>query len=86
MKETTKAKIREGKVVSAYLNQITWICVEGNECQHTLAKDAEITLNGKRSKLDDLKVNMPVRVTVCDEDDSKTSGISAERIKSIPYT
>lgn len=86
MKETTKAKIREGKVVSAYLNQITWIGVGGDHCQHHLTKDAKITLNGKRSKLDDLKVGMPVRVTVCEDDDSKTSCISAEKIKSIPYT
>ena len=41
MKETTKAKIHEGKVVNAYGNQITWICVEGSECQHTLAEDAK---------------------------------------------
>ena len=86
MKETTKAKNREGKVVSAYLNQITWICVDGDEWQHTLTKDARITLNGKRSKLDDLKVGMPVRVTLCHEDNSKTSCISAERIKLVPFT
>ena len=86
MKETTKAKIRKGKVVSAYLNQITWIAVDGDDWQHILTKDAKITLNGKRCKLDDLKVGMPVRVTVCDEDDSKTSCVSAEKIKSIPYT
>ena len=86
MKETAKAKIHEGKIVSAYGNQITWICVEGDDWQHTLAKDAKITLNGKPSKLDDLKVGMPVRVTVCDEDDSKTSCVSAEKIQSVPYT
>ena len=86
MKETTKANIRKGKVVSAYLNQITWIAVDGDDWQHTLTEDAKITLNGIRCKLDDLKVGMPVRVTVCDEDDSKTSCLAAEKIKSIPYT
>lgn len=86
MNETTNTKTVKGKVVSAYGNQITWICVEGVGRQHFLTKDAKITLNGKRCRLDDLKVNMPVQVTVCDDDESKTSRISAEKIKSIPYT
>ena len=86
MKETTKAKIREGKVVSAYSKQITWICVDGNECQHTLVEDAKISINGKPGKLNDLKVGMPVSVTVCDDDDTKTSCVSAETIKLVPYT
>lgn len=86
MNETTKARTVNGKVVSAYGNQITWICVEGVGRQHFLTKDANISLDGKRCRLDDLAVNMPVQVTVCDNDESKTTRISAENIKSIPYT
>ena len=82
----TRPEIREGKVVSAYRNQITWVSVEGDDWQHILTTDAQITLNGKLSKLDDLKVGMPVRVTVCADDDSKTSCISAQKIEMIPYT
>lgn len=84
MKET-KTEIHEGKVVSVSGNQITSTCVDGDEWQHTLAKDAKITLNGKQSKLDELKVGMPVRVTVCDEDDSKASCVSAGKKQSAPY-
>lgn len=85
MKEA-KPTILAGKIVNAFTNQITWICVNGNEQQHTLTKDAKITLDEKPSQLKQLKVGMPVRVTVFDEDDSKTSCIAAEKIKSIPFT
>ena len=78
--------VRKGKVVSAFGNQITWICVTGDECQHTLTDDAKITLNGKPCKLDDLRVGMPIRVTECAEDASKTTFVSAAKIQSIPYT
>lgn len=82
----TGSKIRKGKLVNAYGTQITWISVEGDECQHILTQDARITLDGKPSKLGDLRVGMPVRVTVCDADESKTSFIAAEKIKTVPYT
>ena len=84
MKETKPAT--RGKIVNAFTNQITWLCDEGNEQQHTLAEHATITLDGKPSKLDRLRVGMPVRVTSCDEDSSKTSCIAAENIKKIPFT
>lgn len=82
----TKPEKQEGKIVSAYGNQITWICVDGDDWQHILRTDTKITLDGKSSQLKDLKVGMPVRVTVCDKDNSKASCISAETIKSVPYT
>ena len=82
----SKPTSRAGKIVNAFTNQITWLCDEGNEQQHTLAEGARILLDGEPSKLDRLRVGMPVRVTVCIEDDSKTSLISAERIKRIPFT
>ena len=82
----TNPEILEGKIVNAFGNQITWICSEGNERNHTLVEGAKILLDGKPGKLDNLKVGMPVSVTVCDEDDSKTSCIAARRKKVIPYT
>ena len=81
----TKAETHEGKIVSVSGNQITSTCVEGDEWQYTLAKDAKITCDGKPSKLDELKVGMPVRVTACTDDDAKASCVSAGRKQSIPY-
>lgn len=86
MTNKEKRKQREGKVVNAYGNQITWICVTGEECQHTLTDDAKITLNGKPCKLGDLKVGMPIGVIECAEDKSKTSSVSAEKLQSVPFT
>ena len=85
MKEI-KPAIRAGKIVNAFTNQITWLCDEGNEQQHTLTKGATITLDGQPSKLDRLRVGMPVRVTLCTEDHSQTSCIAAEKIKKVPFT
>jgi uncharacterized Zn finger protein len=75
MKE--KPEIHEGKIVSVSENKITSTCVEGDEHHHTLAKGAKVTIDGKESKLTNLKVGMPVRVTTCADDDSKTSCVSA---------
>ena len=85
MKET-KPEIHEGKIVSVSETQIISTCVEGDEWQHTLAKDAKVTCDGKQSKLDDLMVGMPVRVSTCTDDDSKASCVSAGKKQSIPYT
>lgn len=76
MKETNP-KIHEGKIVNVSENKITSTCCEGDEHQHTLAKDAKVTCDGKQSKLENLKAGMPVRVTTCAEDDSKASCVSA---------
>ncbi len=85
MKET-RPEIHEGKIVSVSGNQITSTCVDGDEHHHTLIKGAKVTCNGKPGKLDDLQVGMPVRVTICAEDDSKTSCVSAGKKHSVPYT
>ena len=78
-------EVHEGKIISLSGNQITSTCVDGDEWQHTLTKDAKVTLDGKRIKLNDLKVGMPVRVTTCPDDDSKTSCVAAGKKQSIPY-
>lgn len=81
----TKPEIHEGKIVSVSETQITSTDVEGDEWQHVLTKDAKVTCDGKPSKLKALKVGMPVRVTTCAEDDSRTSCVSAGKKKSVPY-
>lgn len=83
--EDTKPKIHEGKIVSVSKTQITSTCVEGDEWQHTLIRDAKVTCDGKTSKLDELTIGMPVRVTTCSDDDSKASCVSAGKKQSIPY-
>lgn len=81
----TNPEIHEGKIVTVSETQITSTCVEGDEWQHTLTKDAKVTCDGKTSRLDELKVGMPVRVTTSVEDESKTSCVSAGKKKSAPY-
>ncbi len=83
--KATKSEIHEGKIVSVSGNKITSTGVKGNEHHYTLAKDAKVTFDGKTSKLSDLKVGMPVRVTTCAEDDSKASSVSAGKKQSVPY-
>ena len=73
----TNSTIHEGEIVNVSASVITSTCVEGDEWQHTLAKNAKVTCDGKPSKLADLKVGTAVRVTVCADDDSKTSCVAA---------
>jgi len=72
----TKTKY-EGKIVSVSADKITSTCSEGKEHHHTLAKDAKVTCDGKVSKLEDLKVGTPVRVTACENDKTTTSRVAA---------
>ena len=83
--KATKPETHEGKIVSVSGNQITSTCIEGDEHHHTLAKDARVTCDGKKSKLNDLKAGMPVRVTTCTDDDSQTSCVSAGKKQTVPY-
>ncbi len=80
-----KPKIHEGKIVSVTANEIISTCVEGDNHQHMLAKDAKVTSDGKASKLDQLKVGAPVRVTTCTDDDRKASVVAAGRKRTVPY-
>ena len=83
--KVSKPEIHKGKIVSVSENQITSTCVEGDKRQYTLAKDAKITCYGKPSTLDELKVGMPVEVTICADDESRASCVSAGKKQSVPY-
>ena len=83
MKET-RPEIHEGKIVSVSETQIISTCVEGDEWQHTLTKDAKVTCDGQPTNLKELKAGLPVRVTTCTEDDTKTSCVSAGKKQSAP--
>jgi hypothetical protein len=57
-------KAHEATVVKAGDGKIT-LTFKGDEKKHThdVAKDAKITLDGKKAKLEDLKEDFPVKVT-----------------------
>jgi hypothetical protein len=60
-----KPGTHEGKVVKTEAGKLTMTDKDGkNEHTHAIGADAKITLDGKESKLADLKVGYPVKVTV----------------------
>ena len=61
-------KVHEATVVKAGDAKIT-LTMKGDDKQHThdVAKDAEITLDGKAVKLEALKEGVPVKVTMDDK-------------------
>lgn len=83
--KATKPEIHEGKILSVSGDKIVSTCIAGDKHHHTLAKDAKVTCDGKQSKLEELKAGMPVRVTVCADDDTKASCVSAGRKKAVPF-
>ncbi len=65
-KDTTKTepKTHEGKVVKAADGKLTMKDTKDKEMIHTLSKDATITVDGKPAKLEDLKADMTITVTM----------------------
>ena len=61
-------KLHEATVVKAGDGKIT-LTFQGDDQKHThdVAKDAKITLDGKKAKLEDLKEDFPVKVTWDDQ-------------------
>jgi Cu/Ag efflux protein CusF len=55
----------EGKVVKAEVGKLTMTDKDGkNEHTHMIGPDAKITVDGKESKLTDLKAGYPVKVII----------------------
>ncbi len=69
------AKTQDGKVVSVVGDKLTSTCNKGQEHHHTVTKDAQITCDGKASKLTDLKVGTDIRMTCCKDDENKLMAI-----------
>lgn len=68
--EDEKPNVMEGKVVKAAEGKLVMTDKDGkNEHSHFVAKDATITIDGKASKLEDLKPGHMVRVTTKKRDD-----------------
>jgi len=72
----------EGKIISSTGDQLTMGDKDGqNKHSHTILRDTKITLDGKDSKLEDLKPGMEVRVTPKEGDKDKASRIEAKTAK-----
>jgi Cu/Ag efflux protein CusF len=60
-----KPGTHEGKVVKAEEGKLTMKDKDGkNEHTHMIGADAKVTLDGKASRLVDLKAGFPVKITV----------------------
>lgn len=57
----------EGHVVKVAHGKLTMAGSDKKEHTHDVAKDAEITLDGKKAKLEDLKPHTHVKVTMDDK-------------------
>jgi hypothetical protein len=71
-----KDNTHEGTVVSVTADKLV-MKADGKEHEHTLAKDAKITCDGKECKLEELKPGMKVRVTTKKGDNAIATKIQA---------
>jgi len=68
--EDEKLNVHEGKVVRVAEGKLVMTDTDGkNEHSHFVAKDAKITVDGKDSRLEDLKPGHMIRVTTKKKDD-----------------
>jgi len=73
----TCSKSHDGKVVSVIGDKLTTTCSAGHEHCHTIAKDANVTCDGKASKAADLKAGACVRVTTKKDDDKVATAVDS---------
>jgi hypothetical protein len=57
--KTHDGKAHDGKVVSVVGDKLTTTCNEGKQHCHTMAKEAQVTCDGKANKAADLKAGRP---------------------------
>ena len=62
-----KANVHDGHVVKVADGKLTMAGKDKKEHTHDVAKDAAITLDGKKAKLEDLKPHTHVKVTMDDK-------------------
>ena len=68
--EDEKPNVHEGKVVKAAEGKLIMTDKDGkNEHSHFVAKDVEVTVDGKGSKFEDLKLGQTIKVTTKKRDD-----------------
>jgi competence protein ComGC len=76
-KAADKGNTHTGKIVKVDANKLTMVGKDAkDEHTHTLAPDAQVTIDGKQAKLEDLKKDMFVRVTTKEGD--KNTAIKVE--------
>jgi hypothetical protein len=71
-----KGQTHEGTVVSVTGDKLV-MKADGKEHEHTLAKNAKITCDGKECKLEDLKPGMKIKVTTKKGDNTIATKIQA---------
>ena len=59
--------VHEGHIVKVAANKLTMAGKDKKEHTHDVAKEAVITLDGKKAKLEDLKPHMHAKVTMDDK-------------------
>ena len=64
------ADTHDGKIISMTSDKLTTTCGAGKQHCHTMAKDAEVTCDGKAGQTSDLKAGMHVKVTTGMDDKS----------------
>jgi uncharacterized protein (TIGR03000 family) len=80
--DTAEGVSQEGKIIRMTADQLTMGDKAGqNEHAHTITRDTKITLDGKDSKLEDLKPGMEIRVTTKEGDKAIASRIEAKLAK-----
>jgi len=76
-KNESFASTQDGKVVSIASGKLVMTNKAGKECSFVVADDVTVTLDGKASKLEDLKAGMRIRVTTLKSDQGVATGIEA---------
>ncbi len=78
-KDKADANTHMGKVVKVEGNKLIMVGKDGkDEHTHTLAPDAQITLDGKEAKLTDLRKDLFVRVTTKEGDKNTALRVEAQ--------
>ena len=76
--------LHKGMVVGVAGDKLTTTCSEGNQYNHTLAKDATVTCDGKVCQASDLKAGTTVQVTTRQDDESVATSVeSGKHIRAV---
>lgn len=73
----------DGKVVKITGNQLVAAGEQGEQNHYTVAKDTRVTCDGKESKLSELKKGATIRMTLCEDDETKVIAVDCEKHISV---
>ncbi len=69
----------DGIVVKVEGDKLTCACSEGDDQCYTLAKDVDVTCNGDPGEVSDLCQGTTVRMTMCEDDETKVVAVECEK-------